>query len=335
MAGRQQGPRQQPRRDADRGNEADIRDPRDVAEIARLQQRVRDLELQQEEPGEETESDVGFFGDGDDRNPFGRRHQPQRRYETDPVRNLGMKIDIPDFEGKAQPDDFIDWINTVERVFDLKDIPDNFKVKVVAIKLRKYASLWWEHLKKKRTQEGRSKVETWAKMKKLLCEKFLPVNYRQEAFLEYHNLSQRNSTVEEFIAEFDRLRMRCGADEQEEQVIARFLGALRSEISDVVQLQPYWTFTDVCALALKVERQGKNKNKATPPRFNTSNSTRFPNNFSSGSGGKTGPARTDTSRVPTPAPAATPARLSRCFKCQGIGHFARECPNQQLVTLTE
>ncbi|GKE14197.1 RNA-directed DNA polymerase [Tanacetum coccineum] len=27
--------------------------------------------------------------------------------------------------------------------------------------------------------------------------------------------------------------------------------------------------------------------------------------------------------------------MTWCFKCQGIGHFARDCPNQQLVTLTE
>ncbi|GJV39800.1 RNA-directed DNA polymerase, eukaryota [Tanacetum coccineum] len=104
-----------------------------------------------------------------------------------------------------------------------------------------------ERLQQRKTgaQEGRSKVETWSKMKKLLCEKFLPVNHRQESFLEYHGLSQRTSTVEEFIAEFDRLRMRCGFEEPEEQVIARFLGALRPEISDIVQLQPYWTFNDV------------------------------------------------------------------------------------------
>ncbi|GJS84250.1 reverse transcriptase domain-containing protein [Tanacetum coccineum] len=169
--------------------------------IERLQQRVWDLELQQEERGGET--DTGTDSDGD-----------------------------------AQPDDFIDWPSTVERVFDLKDIPDKYKVKLVAIKLRKYASLWWDHIKKQRAQEGRSKVETWSKMKKLLCEKFLPVNHWQESFLEYHGLSQRTSTVEEFITEFDRLRMRCGFEEPEEQVIALFLGALRPEISDIVQLQP-------------------------------------------------------------------------------------------------
>ncbi|GJZ91416.1 putative nucleotidyltransferase, ribonuclease H [Tanacetum coccineum] len=46
-------------------------------------------------------------------------------------------------------------------------------------------------------------------MKKLMKAKFLPENHRQEAFLDYHNLSQQNMTVEEVINEFDKLRMRC------------------------------------------------------------------------------------------------------------------------------
>lgn len=127
----------------------------DIAEIARFQQRVWDLELQQEERDEEIESDIDIRADdGGNRNPFGGRNQRQGQYETYPVCSMGIKIDLPEFDGKAQPNDFIDWINTVKWVFDLKDILDNYKVKLVAIKLRKYYSLRWEHLKKKLSQEG-------------------------------------------------------------------------------------------------------------------------------------------------------------------------------------
>ena len=61
-----------------------------------------------------------------------------------------MKVDIPKFEEKMQPDDFIDWLTTMERIFDFKDIPYNREVKIVAIKLRKHASIWREHLKRQR-----------------------------------------------------------------------------------------------------------------------------------------------------------------------------------------
>ncbi|KAJ9548942.1 LOW QUALITY PROTEIN: hypothetical protein OSB04_021485 [Centaurea solstitialis] len=325
MAHNVRGFRQPPRRDADRGNDDGWRDPRDIAEIARLQQRVRELELQREERREETETDTDVWGDGDgNQNPFGRRNPRRGQYVADLLRSMGVKVDVPEFDGKAQPDDFIDWLSTVERV------------KLVAIKLRKYASLWWDHVKKQRAQEGRSKVETWSKMKKLLCEKFLPVNHRQESFMEYHSLSQRTSTVEEFITEFDRLRMRCGFEEPEEQIIARFLGALRPEISDVVQLQPYWTYNDVCSLALKVEKQVKAKAKSVryKSNINRNNTFRSPTEFSPNSGSKLNPIKAEASCGSNTSSIA-PIKLNRCFKCQGIGHFARDCLNQQLVTLTE
>ncbi|KAL4589286.1 hypothetical protein LXL04_002192 [Taraxacum kok-saghyz] len=67
----------------------------------------------------------------------------------DPLRSFGVRIDIPDFEG-----DFIDWLSTVERIFDQRDIPEHLKVKLVAIKLKKSASLWWDHVKKTTKKRG-------------------------------------------------------------------------------------------------------------------------------------------------------------------------------------
>ncbi|GKA55576.1 hypothetical protein Tco_0754648 [Tanacetum coccineum] len=142
-----------------------------------------------------------------------------------------MKVEILEFSGKVHPEDFIDRLSIVERVFDLKDIHEHLKVKLVAIRLRKHASLW------------------------------------QEDFLDYHNLSQRPLTVE-LINEFDKMRICCDANKKDEQVVARFLGCLRPEISDVMSLQQYMTYSDVCRLALKVKKQqNKSKGKMSVGRF--------------------------------------------------------------------
>ncbi|GKD48925.1 hypothetical protein Tco_1277901, partial [Tanacetum coccineum] len=56
-----------------------------------------------------------------------RLYQPRRdddrddRYRDDPIRSLELKIENPEFTGKVHPDDFIDWLSTVERVFDVRD----------------------------------------------------------------------------------------------------------------------------------------------------------------------------------------------------------------------
>lgn len=243
---------------------------------------------------------------------------------------MGIKVEIPEFDGTAHPDDFIDWLSTVERVFDLREIPDHLKVKLVAIKLHKYASLWWDHVKKQRMQEGKSKVQMWVKMKKLLQTKFLPINHRQEAFLEFHVIAQLDLSVQEFITKFDQMRMRCAMDEEEEHTIARFLGGLRTEISEVVQLQQYWTYTDVCKLALRVEKQLKGRERATTSKhFSSSRPSTIQNpkliapRVADTNSGKTTPSITS---------APSMQRVIRCFKCQGIGHLARDCPNKQLAT---
>ena len=59
---------------------------------------------------------------------------------------MDFKVEIPEFEGQLNPDDFLEWLSTVERVFEYKDIPDDKKVKLVALKLRKYASIWWNNV---------------------------------------------------------------------------------------------------------------------------------------------------------------------------------------------
>nr|GFC68498.1 reverse transcriptase domain-containing protein [Tanacetum cinerariifolium] len=74
-------------------------------------------------------------------------------------------------------------------------------------------------------------------------------------------------TVEEVINEFDKLRMRCDVVEEEEQVVTWFLGVLKPKIADIVSLQPYWTNTDVCKLALKVEKHINAKSKGFNSRF--------------------------------------------------------------------
>ncbi|GJQ89590.1 reverse transcriptase domain-containing protein [Tanacetum coccineum] len=135
----------------------------------------------------------------------------------------------------------------------------------------------------------------------------------------------KNMTVEEVINEFDKLRMRCDVVEEEEQVVARFLGVFKPEIADIVSLQPYWTYTDVCRLALKVEKQIKSKSKGFTSRF----TSRF-----------TPPTRTSPPTAPKTTPKATTPITStagntrervdnapRCYKCGGLRHYARDCPN--------
>ncbi|GJU41104.1 reverse transcriptase domain-containing protein, partial [Tanacetum coccineum] len=294
-------------------------------------ERIRELELNQFDryEGSTTDSVVQEHTHDGFHNNFARRH-PNREPATDPLRTLGIRTDLPEFDGSMHPDDFIDWIQTVERIFDIRDIPDNLKVKLVAIKLKKYASLWWEHVQKQRERKGKYKVESWDKMKRLLRAKFLPINHRQNSFLDYHNLRQQSLSVDDFLHEFERVRMRCGIDEDEEQVIARLLGALRPEISDVIQLQQYWSFNDVCRLAYQVEKQLLARSKPSTRPNPSVKPTTTPSTVQRG-----GPIKADPNPfTPSVQPGSSSGTL-RCFKCQGLGHLKRDCPNKQVLAFVD
>jgi len=122
------------------------------------------------------------------------------------------------------------------------------------LKIKGYASLWYEHLNKSRVREDKSKIKTWSKLKKHMDKRFLPPSYKQELYLYITSLNQENVMVEKYIREFEQIQMWVGFDEELELKIARFIKELSHNITNKVDLQPYLSFDDVCHLTIKVEK---------------------------------------------------------------------------------
>ena len=55
--------------------------------------------------------------------------------------DISIKIEIPEFERTLDLDEFLDSLDIIESAFDYKDIPEEKKVKLVILRLRKYSSL--------------------------------------------------------------------------------------------------------------------------------------------------------------------------------------------------
>jgi len=126
-------------------------------------------------------------------------------------------VEVPEFEGRLNPDDFLEWLQTVERIFDYKEIPEEKKLKLITFRFRTHASLWWSNLCTKRVRQGKGKIRTWEKMKTKLKARFLPPSYLQDSYSQLHNLTQGNMSVEEYIREFEKLLLKCDLREAEEQ----------------------------------------------------------------------------------------------------------------------
>jgi len=73
------------------------------------------------------------------------RHRRERRPPREPIDDLrDMKIDPSEFEGNLNPDLFIEWMKALELFFEIKEYSNEKCFKVVVLKLRKYASVWYE-----------------------------------------------------------------------------------------------------------------------------------------------------------------------------------------------
>ena len=96
------------------------------------------------------------MGEESEGNPFATSDEDlerrPRRSRKGKQLTLDFKVEIPEFDGQLNPDEFVEWMNTVERVFEYKDVSDDKKVKLVALKLRRYASIWWSNVLAKRAR---------------------------------------------------------------------------------------------------------------------------------------------------------------------------------------
>ncbi|TXG53757.1 hypothetical protein EZV62_019013 [Acer yangbiense] len=220
--------------------------------------------------------------------PCDLRHYVLRDRETHHAFNV--KVEIPEFEGKMQPDEFVEWLNAVNRIFDYQDVPEN----------------------------------------------------KKDIFLKINNFRQRDLSVAEYTAEFDNLMLKGDVADPEEQSIARYLGGLNYEISNVVQLQPYWSLNDMCKLALKVEKQ-QNEMRSRGSKYGSRKG--FTKKGGTSSSKPTAATKTNT-KVSTSKgedvvskqqqqPSSSNTNSRRCFKCQGFGHIASKCPNRKIVSSVE
>ena len=101
-----------------------------------------------------------------------RQHrQRDRRREDDDLKNI--KLSIPPFQGRSDPEAYLEWEKKIELVFDCHNYSENKKVKLAAIEFSDYAMIWWEQLTTSRRRNGERPISTWTKMKAVMRRQFI------------------------------------------------------------------------------------------------------------------------------------------------------------------
>ena len=67
---------------------------------------------------------------------------------------------ILSFQGKNDPEAYLEWANKVELVFDCHNYSELKKVKLLAIKFSYYSIIWWDQLLLNRKRNREIPIET-------------------------------------------------------------------------------------------------------------------------------------------------------------------------------
>ncbi|GJV49107.1 hypothetical protein Tco_1439319 [Tanacetum coccineum] len=232
--------------------------------------------------GSEGEESENPFFDGDGSSSDEQPDRPRRNQREDNRRwESGMRVNISEIDGDTlNPEGLIDWFVAVEEVFEFKEVPENKRVLLIATKLRGRASAWWQQLKLTRERVGKPKV----------------TNYTTE----FYQLIARNDI-----------------EETDDQLVSRYIGGLRVQIMDSVNMFDLVSLSDAYQRALSFEKQSRRVGSPSAPAI---------------TGGGSGSSNMASHFVPNQAKPGGGSSL-KCFNYGETVHRQSECKKAEKRTL--
>ncbi|XP_058006772.1 uncharacterized protein LOC131182140 [Hevea brasiliensis] len=261
----------------------------------------------------------------------------------------GIKMKIPPFQGKANPDAYLEWQRKVDLIFYCHNYSEEKKVKLAVVEFTDYAIVWWDQLLTKRRRNGMRGVETWDEMKQIMRDRFVPQHYYRELHQRLQGLVQGNKSVEEYFKEMEMAMIRANVEEDREATMARFVKGLNLDIANIVELQHYVELDDMLNMAIKIEKQLKKKKAfKMGVGMNSSNNAPWKPNWKKGEtydskavskekkeetrGGEK-PSVTEKGKGQNTSSGRT--RDIQCFRCLGKEHYASQCPNKRVMVMRQ
>ena len=96
-----------------------------------------------------------------------------------PNTDFKVKLELGTFNGIMDPEIFLDWLESVNKYFELVYVPEEQRVSFVSYKLESGAALWWKREQENRRKSHLAPIDSWPAMEMALRGRFLPLDYGQ------------------------------------------------------------------------------------------------------------------------------------------------------------
>jgi len=290
------------------------------------------------------------------RNAFGAN-----LHNRQPIEDYRMKADIPYFNGHLSIEGFLDWLVEVERFFEIMSISEERMTKIATFRLKGSAAVWWDNLQKTRQRQAKQPVRTWRRMRQLMMDRFLPVDYEQHLYRLYHNCVQGSRTVEDYTDEFLRLAERNSLNETQGQMVSRYVNGLTTSIQDRIGLQVFWDVHEAQNMAMKAQHleEELKERELKGKKTNYGNNNNYPrkaadpyvpnrekkeiqpmqrNNYKGQNYRRESSQNNDINQSRNQRPNHGPytrATGDVCYRCFQPGHRSNTCPKRKQANLVE
>ncbi|XP_050387198.1 uncharacterized protein LOC126803432 [Argentina anserina] len=245
-----------------------------------------------------------------------------------------IKVEAPNFDGQLNAKVCLDWISDMDHYFDWYELSEARKVRFAKMKLVGKAREWWTGLERRLAKAGEEPVTEWDEMKERLKEKYVLLAYQQRLLDQWQSLRQGGMSAVEYIDKFEEFMVRCNITEDPSVTLARFRTGLRPELQR--ELIPHEVYSLERAYQIVLELERYLKSPTTPVQrlfdqrnleFRPSASDTKSSPYSSGSNAANSLVKTERGKGVQSSNRGE--GLARCYKCQGYGHYAGQCPTKE------
>ena len=158
--------------------------------------------------------------------------------------------DLREYDG-ASGDKLDAWLDELGAAVELFELNEREAVRFAASRLREAARQWWNSL----GADGKVAVDSREALAKAMRTRFQPVTAAHTARVQLDKLAQGSRSVNEYIADFQRLRTRL-PDMAEADALHAFKRGLRDDIATDLRKQRVATLAEAISLAAHVGSDG-------------------------------------------------------------------------------